>query len=66
MLVSWTQRIREAGGVERIALICRERYLKFYEGVGFKKIGESRCQYGGGGWYDMVMDFSESRAPDDF
>lgn len=59
LLVSWTQRIRESGVAKRIALICREKYIRFYENAGFKNVGESKCQYGGGGWHDMVMDFGD-------
>ncbi|KAF2748781.1 acyl-CoA N-acyltransferase [Sporormia fimetaria CBS 119925] len=59
LLTAWTQRIRDSGIAQRVALICRERYIGFYENAGFTKIGESKCQYGGGGWYDMVMEFSD-------
>jgi ribosomal protein S18 acetylase RimI-like enzyme len=65
LLVSWTQRIRDSGIAERVALICRERYIGFYENAGFRKVGESKCQYGGGGWYDMVMEFSETSMDDE-
>jgi len=65
LLVSWTQRIKDAGGVDRIALICREKYIRFYENAGFRKVGESACQYGGGGWYDMVMEFGAGGGMDD-
>ena len=43
--------------VKRIALICRERLIPFYEGCGFVVVGRSKCQFGGGGWFDMVMEF---------
>ncbi|KAH7121269.1 hypothetical protein B0J11DRAFT_590294 [Dendryphion nanum] len=61
LLVGWTQRIKEAGGTKRVALICRERYVKWYEKVGFRNLGLSRCQYGGGGWFDMVLEFGEGK-----
>ena len=59
LLLSYTQRIKDSGVADRIALICRERYIGFYESAGFSNLGESKCQYGGGVWYDMVMEFSE-------
>ena len=59
LLVGWTQRLRDAGIAKRVALICRERYVKWYEKAGFKLVGESKCQYGGGGWMDMVLEFEE-------
>jgi len=59
LLRSWTQRIKDAGLGKRIALICRDRYVKFYESAGFKKVGPSACQYSGGSWIDMVMEFDD-------
>ncbi|KAL5386730.1 hypothetical protein PMIN06_010821 [Paraphaeosphaeria minitans] len=57
LLRSWTQRMKDAGLGKRIALICRERFVNFYESAGFENVGASACQYGGGGWIDMVMEF---------
>jgi len=65
LLVSWIQRIRDSGVADRIALICREKYIKFYEGCGFKNEGASKCQYGGGGWYDMLIDFKDGPMGED-
>lgn len=65
LLVGWTQRIRESGVAKRIALICRERFVAWYEKAGFKKVGESKCQYGGGGWFDMVLEFGDNVANDE-
>ncbi|KAF1945048.1 acyl-CoA N-acyltransferase [Clathrospora elynae] len=59
LLKSYTQRIKDSGVASRIALICRDRYIAFYERAGFKKIGPSKCQYGGGNWVDMLLDFDE-------
>ncbi|KAI4700852.1 hypothetical protein J4E81_003816 [Alternaria sp. BMP 2799] len=60
LLQSYVQRIKDSGVGSRIALICRDRYIPFYEKAGFKKIGPSKCQYGGGNWVDMVLDFEDS------
>ncbi|RMZ73498.1 polyamine acetyltransferase [Pyrenophora seminiperda CCB06] len=59
LLKSYTQRIKDSGVATRIALICRERYIPFYEKAGFKKVGPSKCQYGGGNWVDMVLVFEQ-------
>jgi GNAT superfamily N-acetyltransferase len=59
LLQSYVQRIRDSGVASRIALICRDRYIPFYERAGFKKMGPSKCQYGGGNWVDMVLDFED-------
>lgn len=65
LLRGWTQRMRDAGIGKRIALICRERFVEFYEKAGFKKLGPSACKYGGGGWFDMVMEFENNGDEDD-
>jgi ribosomal protein S18 acetylase RimI-like enzyme len=65
LLKGWTQRIRDAGLAKRIALICREKFVGFYEKAGFKKIGESKCGYAGGGWLDMVMEFEDGGDDDE-
>ena len=64
LLRGWTQRIRDAGIGKRIALICREHLVEWYEKNGFKKVGKSACQYGGGGWYDMIMEFEHDSEDD--
>jgi GNAT superfamily N-acetyltransferase len=65
LLRSWTQRMKDAGLGKRVALICRERYVNFYQSAGFEKRGPSACQYGGGGWIDMVMEFDSVSHEDD-
>lgn len=57
LLKSYVQRIRDSGVAKRVALICRERLVGWYERAGFEKVGPSECQYGGGNWVDMVLDF---------
>jgi GNAT superfamily N-acetyltransferase len=59
LLKSYVQRIKDSGVAKRVALICRERYIPFYAKAGFTNVGKSKCQYGGGGWVDMVLDFEE-------
>jgi ribosomal protein S18 acetylase RimI-like enzyme len=64
LLKGYVQRIRDSGVATRIALLCRERLLGFYEKAGFKKVGPSKCQYGGGNWFDMVLDFEDDSNDD--
>ncbi|KAL6711048.1 hypothetical protein ACN47E_006923 [Coniothyrium glycines] len=64
LLKSYVQRIRDSGVATRIALLCRERLIGFYRKAGFKKIGPSKCQYGGGNWIDMVLDFEDDASDD--
>lgn len=66
LLKSYTQRIKDAGIAKRIALICRDHLVSFYEKAGFKKLGPSKCQYGGGNWVDMVLDFDGGMDDHDF
>ncbi|KAJ4300451.1 hypothetical protein N0V88_003126 [Collariella sp. IMI 366227] len=42
--------------VERVALICQDHLVSYYERSGYKHVGESKAQFGGGGWHDMVHD----------
>ena len=66
LLRGWTQRIKDSGVAKRIALLCREHLVAWYEKAGFEKVGPSKCQYGGGGWIDMVMEFGKAIDEDDF
>jgi GNAT superfamily N-acetyltransferase len=57
LLIGWCQRMRDSGMVKRVALICREHLIAFYDKCGFILVGPSDCEFGGGGWYDMVLEF---------
>ncbi|KAL1645945.1 hypothetical protein SLS61_008056 [Didymella pomorum] len=65
LLRSYVQRIKDSGVAKRIALLCRERLIGFYQKAGFKKVGPSKCQYGGGNWFDMVIEFDGGFGHDD-
>jgi ribosomal protein S18 acetylase RimI-like enzyme len=65
LLKSYCQRIKDSGVAKRIALICREKLIGYYEKAGFSKVGPSKCQYGGGNWVDMIMDFEAGMGDDD-
>ncbi|KAH3951935.1 hypothetical protein HBI56_164700 [Parastagonospora nodorum] len=65
LLRSYVQRIKDAGVAKRVALICREKYVKFYANSGFIEVGPSKCQYGGGGWIDMVIELEDDMDEED-
>lgn len=54
LMKSYIHRIREAAIADRIALIAHDHLVAFYESFGFESHGPSKCQFGGGGWFDMV------------
>lgn len=49
-------------GAERVALICQDYLVKYYERFGFRHAGKSEAQFGGGGWHDMVFDLPTAPA----
>jgi GNAT superfamily N-acetyltransferase len=56
-LNGFVKMVRDAKVADRIALITYEKLTTWYERFGFKSRGPSNCQYGGGGWFDMVCIF---------
>jgi len=60
LLKSYIQRIESAGLADRIAIISHEPLVGFYESFGFESKGQSKVQFGGGGWTDMVLEFKSS------
>jgi ribosomal protein S18 acetylase RimI-like enzyme len=65
LLKAYVQRIKDSGVAKRISLICRDRFVNYYEKSGFSKMGPSKCQYGGGNWVDMVLEFESEWEDDD-
>ncbi|KAL5336196.1 hypothetical protein BJX70DRAFT_289163 [Aspergillus crustosus] len=57
LMKSYIQRIREAAIADRIVLIAHDHLVPFYESLGFENRGLSKCQFGGGGWTDLVLEF---------
>lgn len=52
--IEYVREQKEKLGLRGIAIIAHGHLVKFYESFGFENKGESECQFGGGGWYDMV------------
>ncbi|KAI5303574.1 Heat shock protein ssb1 [Ascosphaera pollenicola] len=65
LMKAYLQRIKEAATAERVALIAHDHLIPFYESFGFCNKGRSACQFGGGGWFDMVLEFSEDTDSED-
>lgn len=56
---SHTQRMETSGIGDRIALLAHDPLVGFYEKAGFENKGKSDAKFGGGGWNDMIYEFSE-------
>jgi len=56
LLQEYIQRMSMGGGVQRIALIARNRLVGFYERFGFRCKGVSPIKFGGGEWMDLVLE----------
>jgi predicted GNAT family N-acyltransferase len=59
LMKSYIHRIREAQIADRIAIIAHDHLVDFYKSFGFEDRGESKCQFGGGGWRDLVSHFRD-------
>ncbi|KAK4126326.1 acyl-CoA N-acyltransferase [Parathielavia appendiculata] len=51
---AFLDQMKNSGLVDRVALLCQDHLVSYYERSGFKHLGESKAQFGGGGWHDMV------------
>jgi ribosomal protein S18 acetylase RimI-like enzyme len=60
LLKSYLQRMGDSAIADQVAIITHEHYIKFYEGFGFANKGKSGAQFGGGGWNDLVLKFSNA------
>nr|POE54445.1 putative n-acetyltransferase c9.02c [Quercus suber] len=59
LLRAYLQRMRDARVADRVALIAHQALIPYYESFGFRSLGPSTAQFGGGGWWDMVLDFDD-------
>lgn len=57
LLKAYLQRMDSHGVADRVALIAHDHLIPYYEKFGFVNQGESKAQFGGGGWFDMVLEF---------
>ncbi|KAJ5604587.1 hypothetical protein N7510_009741 [Penicillium lagena] len=61
LLKSYIHRIREAQIADRIAIIAHDHLIPFYESFGFVSHGPSKCQFGGGGWVDLILELGNEQ-----
>ena len=54
---SYQQRIESSGIADRLSLVAHDSLISFYEKLGFVNEGASQCEFGGGGWFDVVCTF---------
>ncbi|KAK4165993.1 polyamine acetyltransferase [Cladorrhinum sp. PSN259] len=54
ILKSYLQQMQSSGMADRVALICQDYLVSYYERFGFQSLGQSKATFGGGGWTDMV------------
>jgi len=59
LLNSYIHRIRsESACADRIAVLANEEMIKFYQGLGFELVGDSKVIKEMDHWYDMVLDLN--------
>jgi len=63
IMKAYLQQMNNAGLADRVALICQDYLVVYYERFGYKCVGESAAQFGGGGWHDMVFELSGPPKP---
>ncbi|KAK3390490.1 hypothetical protein B0H63DRAFT_116965 [Podospora didyma] len=59
----YLQRMNSLDRTDRVSLICQDYLVSYYERFGFKHVGESKANFGGGGWHDMVFTLQGSQKP---
>ncbi|KAL2880708.1 hypothetical protein SGCOL_004087 [Colletotrichum sp. CLE4] len=58
LMKSYLQQINNSGVADRVALICKDWLVSYYQRFGFKRVGPSKASFAGGGWNDMVIELS--------
>ncbi|RMZ86120.1 hypothetical protein DV737_g15, partial [Chaetothyriales sp. CBS 132003] len=59
LIKSYIQRIKDSKIAERLALLAHDHLVNFYVGLGFENLGPSSATFGGGGWNNLVMQFTD-------
>lgn len=62
LLHDYIQRLSNQDLGDKIVIIAHEELIPFYENIGFKSTGKSKCNFGGVTWYDLYIDL---RSEDD-
>lgn len=56
ILHDYIQKLSNQDLGDKVALICKDKLIPFYEKIGFTNLGKSECKFAGVDWYDMSMD----------
>lgn len=59
---AYLDRLKHQDVADRAALLAHGPLIGYYERFGFVRKGESQAQFGGGGWFDMVIDLKAPSA----
>lgn len=62
LMQAYIARLESLAVADRLALIAHDHLIGYYERFGFKSLGPSQAQFGGGGWYDMVRPLHAQQA----
>lgn len=63
LLAAYIERMKSAGGTDRIALLAHDELVPYYEKFGFYNVGKSQATFGGAAWNDMVFTFPQPEEP---
>lgn len=55
LIKDYIQKMSQQYVADTIALLCKEKLIKFYSSVGFSDKGISDCKFGGEEWHDMSI-----------
>lgn len=55
LMKAYLDRLKSSGMADSVAIIAHDHLISYYERFGFKSLGPSKAEFGGGGWYDMVV-----------
>ncbi|KAH8681447.1 polyamine acetyltransferase [Xylariales sp. PMI_506] len=58
IMKAYMQQINNSGTADRISLISQGYLVNYYVRFGFQHKGESRAQFGGGGWHDLTFELA--------
>ncbi|KAM3420030.1 hypothetical protein BST61_g3340 [Cercospora zeina] len=56
LMKAYLHRLKTQSVADRAAIIAHDHLIPYYERFGFKNLGPSKAQFGGGGWYDMTVE----------
>lgn len=55
LMKDYLQKMSQQYVADNVALLCKDKLIKFYAGVGFSDSGISKCTFGNEEWHDMTL-----------